>query len=70
MQSLEVRVAGHLDKSWADWLDDFTMTHTAEGDTILAGEIKDQATLYGMITKLRDLGIHLISLNLALIDSD
>lgn len=64
MQFFEIRVEGHLDKSWADWLDGFTITHTEEGETILTGEIKDQAQLYGMLSKLRDLGINLVSLNL------
>ena len=65
MQFLEIRVEGHLDKTWADWLDGFTITHTEQGETILAGEIKDQSQLYGMLSKLRDLGLKLVSLNLS-----
>jgi hypothetical protein len=65
MQFLEIRVEGHLDKTWADWLDGFSITHTEQGETILTGDITDQAQLYGMLSKLRDLGIKLVSLNLS-----
>ena len=63
MQHVEIRIEGHLDQSWADWLDGFTLTHTEEGETILTGEVRDQAALYGLIAKLRDLGVKLISVN-------
>lgn len=63
MPRLEIRLDGCLDKTWADWLDGFTLTHTEEGETILTGEIKDQAALFGLIAKLRDLGVTLISVN-------
>jgi hypothetical protein len=63
MQRIEIRVEGHLDQTWADWLDGFTLTHTEEGETILTGKVKDQAALYGLIAKLRDLGVKLISVN-------
>lgn len=65
MQSVVIRVEDHLDKTWSEWLDGFTLTHTEEGETILTGQIKDQAGLYGLLAKLRDLGINLIALNLA-----
>ena len=63
MQQVEIRIEGHLDQTWADWLDGFTLAHTEEGETILTGEVKDQAALYGLIAKLRDLGVKLISVN-------
>jgi hypothetical protein len=62
MQRVEIRVEGHLDQTWAEWLDGFTLSHTEQGETILAGDIKDQAALYGLIAKLRDLGVKLISM--------
>jgi hypothetical protein len=62
MQRVEIRVEGHLDPSWADWLDGFALTHTEGGESILTGEVKDQAALYGLIAKLRDLGVKLISI--------
>ena len=61
MQRVEIRIDGHLDLSWADWLDGFALTHTEPGETILMGKIEDQAALYGLIAKLRDLGVKLIS---------
>jgi hypothetical protein len=61
MERIEIHIEGHLDPTWAEWLDDFTLTHTEKSETILTGEIKDQAALYGLIAKLRDLGVKLIS---------
>jgi len=61
MQHVEIRLEGHLDESWAEWLDGFTLIHADNGDTILTGEVKDQAALYGLIAKLRDLGVKLVS---------
>ena len=63
MQQVEIRVEGHIDQTWVEWLDSFTLTHTEQGETILTGEVKDQAALYGLIAKLRDLGVKLISVN-------
>lgn len=63
MQQLEIRVEGHLDECWVDWLDGFSVTHTGGGETILTGRAQDQAALYGLIAKLRDLGVNLISVN-------
>jgi len=64
MQAVEIRVAGHLDNTWADWLDGFAFVHTEAGETILTGEVDDQAALYGLIAKLRDLGVKLLAVNL------
>ena len=61
MQLVEIRIEGHLDQTWADWLDGFTLTHTEESETTLTGEVKDQSALYGLIAKLRDLGVKLVS---------
>jgi hypothetical protein len=63
MQRVEIRVEGHLDQTWAEWLDGFNLAHTEQGETILTGKVKDQAALYGLISKLRDLGAKLISIN-------
>jgi len=62
MQQVEIRVEGHLDESWIEWLDGFEISHTPQNETILMGTVKDQAALYGIIAKLRDLGLKLISL--------
>ena len=63
MQQVEIRVKGHLDTQWAEWLDGLTITHTQQNETILSGPVKDQAALYGLIAKLRDLGLPLVSVN-------
>jgi hypothetical protein len=61
MQRVEICVEGHIDLAWSEWLEGFTLIHTPQGETILSGGIKDQAALYGMISKLRDLGLKLLS---------
>ena len=61
MQRVEIRVEGHLDQTWAEWLDGFNLAHTEQDETVLTGKVKDQAALYGLIGKLRDLGAKLIS---------
>jgi hypothetical protein len=63
MQQLEIRVEGHLDETWAEWLDGFVLTHKEPCETTLTGWVEDQAALYGLIGKLRDLGVKLISVN-------
>ncbi len=61
MEPVEVRIQGHLDPQWAEWLDGFTLIHTEQGETILTGSTTDQSAFYGLIAKLRDLGVRLIA---------
>ena len=61
MQELNVRINGHLDQSWSDWLDGFTLQHTEQGETIINGTVKDQSAFFGLMAKLRDLGVCLIA---------
>ena len=63
MQRVEIRIKGHLDENWSEWLEGFTLTHTEQDETVLTGMIKDQAALYGLIAKLRDMGVRLIAVN-------
>jgi hypothetical protein len=56
-----VCVAGHLDDHWSSWFGDLTLTREADGTTSLTGPIADQAALHGLLTRIRDLGIVLIS---------
>lgn len=63
MQRIEIRVQGHMDEHWSKWFHDFQILASEDDETILLGEIKDQAALYGLIAKLRDLGVALISVN-------
>ncbi len=63
MHRAEIRIEGHLDPKWAEWLEGFDFTYTETGDTILVGNVPDQAALYGLIAKLRDLGVKLVAVN-------
>jgi len=57
----QVRVAGHLDDHWSAWFGDLALSHDEDGTTSLRGAVSDQAELHGLLTKIRDLGITLIS---------
>lgn len=59
----EIRVAGHLPPQWAHWFDGFTIMLEEDGDTLITGEVIDQAALHGLLKKIRDLGMILISVN-------
>ena len=59
----EILVEGHLDEHWSAWLGDLRITYDNLGNSILSGTIPDQAALYGILAKIRDLGLALISLN-------
>lgn len=56
-----LRVAGHLDHHWSPWLGDLTLTQDEDGTTSLTGDILDQAELHGLLSRIRDLGVTLIS---------
>ena len=58
----QIRLHGHLDQQWAAWFDGLTVTREANGDTLLTGPVADQAALHGLLRKVRDLGLPLISL--------
>lgn len=58
----ELRLQGHLDARWAVWFDGLTLTHETDGTTSLCGPIVDQAALHGLLQKIRDLGVPLISI--------
>ena len=57
----EIRVAGNLDLRWSDWFDGFSITPVGEGETLLIGTVTDQAALHGLLHKIRDLGLPLLS---------
>lgn len=59
----EIRVRGHLGDQWADWFEDLTVTPEEGGETLLAGRVVDQAALHGLLRKVRDLGLPLLSVN-------
>ena len=57
----EIKLKGHLSDRWSDWFDGMEFTHQIDGTTTLTGEILDQAALHGLLKKVRDLGLPLIS---------
>ncbi|HEY9707075.1 MAG TPA: hypothetical protein V6D48_02600 [Oculatellaceae cyanobacterium] len=63
-QVYEIKVKGHLPPDWADWFDGMTLhTDTESAETTLRGAVVDQAALYGVLVKVRDLGLPLLSVN-------
>ncbi len=56
-----IKIQGKLDVRWQGWFDDLTIEPTVDGDTILSGMIADQAALYGILKKINNLGLTLIS---------
>ena len=63
MQKVEIRVKGQMDQHWTEWFKGFELESGEEDETVLRGEVQDQAALYGLIAKLRDLGLTLVSVN-------
>ena len=59
----DIKIKGHLDACWQDWFGNVTITLTDNGDTVLNGVIADQAALYGILKKIHNLGLTLISVN-------
>jgi hypothetical protein len=59
----QIRIEGHLSHQWSDWFDSLTITLESNGDTLLSGPVVDQAALHGLLKKVRDLGMRLISVN-------
>jgi hypothetical protein len=62
-ESYEIRLEGHLDGRWAAWFGGLTLTHESDGTTVLHGPVVDQAALHGLLQKVRDLGLPLVSVN-------
>ena len=60
-----IRIKGHLSPRWSDWFDGMAIIHLANGHTQLVGPVSDQAELYGLLMKLRDLGLPLLGLESA-----
>ena len=61
--SYEIRIKGHLDKRWAAWFEGLTITLEEDGDTLLTGLVVDQAALHGLLKRVRDLGMPLVSVS-------
>ena len=57
----EIRLKGHLEDRWGDWFDGLSLRHEHDGTTVIRGPVTDQAALHGLLRKVRDLGLPLIS---------
>ena len=64
MQNVEIRTKGRIDEHWSTWFADLAIRYTERGETVLTGPVADQATLYGVLNRLRDLGLPLLSVTL------
>jgi hypothetical protein len=62
MLNVEIRIKGRIAPHWSDWFEGLAVTHT-DDETILTGEILDQAALYGLVARVRDLGLSLVAVN-------
>ena len=59
----QIRIEGHLGVQWSEWFAGFSIASQADGTTLLTGSISDQAALHGLLMRIRDLGLPLVSIN-------
>ena len=57
----EIRLAGRLSVRWSEWFDGLTVSHDGDGTTLISGPVADQAALHGLLQRVRDLGVPLVS---------
>jgi len=62
MYTVEIRLRGRIDEHWSSWFEDLAVHHEGT-ETVLTGTVADQAALYGLLGRLRDLGLNLVSVN-------
>ena len=62
MEQVEIRIKGQIDKNWSDWLGGLSINYQ-QTETVLTGSVQDQSALYGLLLRLSDMGIQLVSLN-------
>jgi hypothetical protein len=63
MQIVTIRIRGVIDESWSECFEGFKLSHPRPGETLITGLVEDQAAFYGLIGKLRDLGVLLVTVN-------
>lgn len=59
----QIKIKGQLSTDWSDWFGGLTLSHDDNGNTILSGEVVDQSALHGLLKRIRDMGLELISIN-------
>ena len=64
----QITVKGHLDSQWSAWFDNMLISHEANGEAVLRGPLPDQSALYGVLAKVRDLGLPLLAVTLVATD--
>jgi hypothetical protein len=60
LERYEIKVGGEIDRDWSSWLGDMEITHSEDGMTVLRGELIDQAVLFSVLSRIRDMGLTLI----------
>lgn len=63
MQQIEIHIKGDINQKWSEWFGGLTISHSDPDETILSGIVADQGALYGIISRLRDLGLYLCCLS-------
>jgi hypothetical protein len=61
MQQVEIRIKGHVDRDWSNWILGPTTAQTEQGETVLTGTVRDRSALYGLLSRLEDMGLQLNS---------
>jgi hypothetical protein len=69
MHIYAIRVQGHLDQHWSVWFDGLAISYDADGTTVLRGSLVDEAALHGVLSKVRDLALPLLSVNREQVDA-
>ena len=62
-KTYEIKIVGHLGPEWSEWFDGFSVVEESGGITLLTGRVADQSALYGILKRIRDLGLPLVSIN-------
>ena len=65
MQEVEIRVKGHIDEHWSGWFDDLEISQTGQDETLIRGTVADQSAVFGLLARVRDLGLALVSVTLS-----